>query len=667
MNVMAVSLLLYTGEAEPEAVPFFRWTLLGLSTPAIVLLGFPFVAGAAGELGRRRVSLDTLIALGSLTAWGMSTVNALRGRGHVYFDTATMLLTLVTVGKLVEASAKRRAGQLLRSLETLLPKRALRLCPEGPEEVELGLLQVGNRLQVRPGERFAVDGTILEGSTTVEEAAFTGEWRSRLAGVGDQVLAGTINGSGAVVVRAARVGEQLLLARIVALVEQARREPAPSERLAQRMAALLVPAVLALAAGSALAWLWSEGPSQAGKVALSIVAVACPCAMGIAAPLASALALGRAAREGAIVRGSDVLERLGQLETLFLDKTGTLTSGRPEVVDLEIVDPSVQPEEALGLLASLESASEHAIARAIVRATKARGIELGATHDVEVTPGAGIRGRVTWRGREREVFAGRSGFLAAMGGNTVEPNPPAALMDGPSLFVEVGWAGRFQARVHLSDPLRPEAEVAVRRLQEAGIETVLLSGDRAETARAIARRLAIERLEAPRSPEEKIAVVRKAQSAPRAVGMAGDGVNDAPALAAADIGIAVGATDLTRQAGNVVLLADDLRLIPWLVHLGRRGRKLIRQNLLWSIGYNGIALAAAAAGLLHPLLAACAMLASSLTVIANSLRLQTFPGPERAEEILLRPNLGEERVATARAQDQISEVGSIRHLTAHPP
>jgi heavy metal translocating P-type ATPase len=620
MNVMMISLLLYTGSVEPQSEPAFRWILLALSTPAMAILGYPFATGALGEIARRRLSLDTLIAVGSFAAFGASAYHTVRGAGNVYFDTATVLPTLVTFGKLIEGTAKSRTAQLVRSLETLLPRTALKIEPNGPREVPLGDLRVGDRVRIRPGERIPVDGRILEGRTIIEQAAFTGELQPRACGAGDEVIAGTVNGSDGLVVRAERVGEDLLLRRIIAMVEEARASGAPSERVAERFAAVFVPAVLLLAVAAGLFWTLTDGPAKGGFAALAVLVVACPCALGIAAPLAISFAIGRAARSGVLVRGGDVLERIGQVRTVFLDKTGTVTLLQPAVRRIERLDPEIGENELLAWLAALESGSEHAVARAVLAAAKERGLDMGTVSDFRMIPGLGAQGRVTWRGETREVRAGAERFAGP-----VAETAQNAESTGLSL-IYVAWGGKVRGRLVLSDRIRPDAAEAIRRLHEAGIATVLLSGDRAEAAESVARELGIERVEAPRLPQQKIEAVRAASSAERAVAMVGDGINDAPALAAADVGIALGAgTDLARQAGNVVLLSDRLDRVPWLIALSRRTRRIIVQNLAWAFGYNAIALAAAAAGRLHPLLAAVAMVVSSLTVLSNSARIQSFP------------------------------------------
>jgi cation transport ATPase len=329
MNVMMISILLYTGAVEQQAAGAFRWVLLGLAAAAAALLDYPFVVGAAGEIARRRLSLDTLIAAGSLGALLVSAANTVRGEGHIYYDTATMLPLLVTFGKIIEAAAKGRASDLTRELETLLPAEAERIGAGGPRAVAVGELRAGDRVLVRPGARFPADGVVIEGASTILEAAFTGEPGPRPCRSGDRVLAGTVNQEGALVVEARRVGADLLLSQIIEMVREARQKAAPYERAAQRAAAVFAPATLALAAAAGAAWLLARGLPEAGLVAMAVIVVACPCALGIATPLAVALAIGRAAREGILIRGGEVLERAAKIDTVFFDKTGIAERARP--------------------------------------------------------------------------------------------------------------------------------------------------------------------------------------------------------------------------------------------------------------------------------------------------------------------------------------------------
>ena len=618
MNVMMISLLLYTGSVETQNVPAFRLLLLGLSVPALAVLTPPFLTGAFRELRAKKLSLDALIACGSLSAMAVSTLHVVRGSGEIYFDTATMLPVLVTVGKILEASAKSRAADLLRSLETLLPATALRVTSGGAEEIGIDLLQPGDRVRVRPGERLAVDGCIIEGTSTIEEAAFSGEFLPRLCRPGDRVIAGTVNGSGTLLLKTEKSGKDLLLHGIVDMIQAAWLNPSKAERIAQRAAALFIPVVLLLAAASFLAWSLSGNASQGLLSALSVLVVACPCTMGIATPLATSLAIARAAKAGIVVRGGSAMEGIAATDLVFLDKTGTVTIGRPQLQEMVAFDPRLDQDELLGRLAALESASEHALGRAVVAKAVTLGIEIGSASQVEVSPGSGIVGQVTWRGVEKQVTAGSADYLGEAAG------VPA--VEGTCSVMDVAWDGEPRGRLLFTDAIRPDAILCVAALRERGIGCVLLSGDRQPAAAAIAAQVGILMVDAPRTPVQKFAAVSLAIGAGRTVAMVGDGINDAPALAAAHTGMALGAgMDLAKQAGNVVILSGRLMQIPWLIELSRRTEAIIRGNFAWSFGYNGIALAAAAAGVLHPLLAALSMVVSSLTVLGNSLRITAFP------------------------------------------
>ena len=631
MNIMTISLLLYSGGVDAQAVPVFRLVLLAMSGLALGILLPPFLTGATVGEGGRRVGLDVLIAGGSLAAFSVSAVNTIRGQGEIYFDTATMLPVLVTFGKMIESAAKTRAADLLNSLETLLPETALRVSSSGPSEVSLDQLRVGDLIRVRPGERFAVDGQVLEGTTTIEEAAFTGEFAPRLCGPGDSVTAGTINGTGTLLVRAERTGSNILLHGIISMISQAWQNPSKAERIAEDAALYFIPVVLLVAAGSVIGWAMVGDISQGWLSALSVLVVACPCTIGIATPLATSLAVARAAKAGIVVRGGHTMEEIGAADLFFFDKTGTITNGRPVLG--AIIHPGlhqVEEAELLGRLAALESASEHLLGRAIVEEAQARRVEVGAASQVRTYPGRGLSGFVTWQGQTVKVVAGTEAF--------VKLGKDAACCEGSSTAIDVAWDGRFRGRLLFADTLRHDAGQCVRTLLEKGIHCVLLSGDRFRATAAVAEQVGLEAVEAPCKPLEKQEIISAAIAAGRRVVMVGDGINDAPALAVANIGIAFGAvTDLARQAGNVVILSGQLMQIPWLVNLSRKTRRIIFANLSWSFAYNAIAIATAAAGLLHPLIAAVAMVVSSLTVLGNSLRVMHFPDhiPENLNESCL--------------------------------
>jgi P-type Cu2+ transporter len=626
MNVMMISLLLYSGGIEPRSIPVFRLVLLGLAAPALAVLIPPFLAGAVRELGARKMSLDVLIAGGSLSAFTVSAVHAVSGVGEIYFDTATMLPVLVTVGKIIEASAKSRACDLLKSLESLLPATALRVSAAGPIQVELDALRPGDLILVRPGERIAVDGEIVEGTSTIEESAFSGEFLPRLCRRGDSVLAGTVNGSGALTVRAQKTGGALLLHGVIDLIQDAWCSPSRAERIAERVAALFIPAVLIISTGSLLGWWMLGNPGQGLLSALSVLVVACPCTMGIATPLATSLAIARAARSGIVVRGGPVMEQLAKTDTVFLDKTGTITLGFPIWHRIVGLDPELDENELLGRLAALESSSEHALGREVVAKAKARGVASGSASGVLVCPGSGISGKVSWQGEVKEVVAGTEAFAGA--GAFA---PAVEGVEGNCSVINVAWDGELRGRLLFSDAVRPDAGRCVAALRGLGVACAMLSGDRYPAAASIACQVGIDRVEAPRDPARKLQAIAEAKAAGKSVAMVGDGINDAPALAAAHTGIAMGGgMDLAKQAGNVVILSGALMQIPWLIGLSRRTGNIIRGNFTWSLGYNALALAAAAAGLLHPLLAALSMVVSSLTVLGNSLRITTFPDEEPA-------------------------------------
>jgi len=624
MNIMMISLMLYAGNIEAQTVPVFRLVLLGLAIPALAILLPPFLVGALRECSARKVSLDALIACGSLAAFCVSAVNAARGSGAVYFDTATMLPVLVTFGKIIESCAKTRAADLMHSLESLLPDTAQRVTPAGSEEVAVAALRPGDLVRVRPGERIAVDGRIREGSSCIEEAAFTGEFLPRLCSPGDDVLAGTINGTGSLVVQAQRTGSELLLHGMVAMINDAWRNQSRAERIAERAATLFIPVLLMLAAVTLVCWSLLGDLGQGLLNALSVLVVACPCTMGIATPLATSLAIGRAARAGIVVRGGCVMEQMARTDLVFFDKTGTITEGRPVLQEIQVSDDTVEPDELLGRLAVLESAGGHVLGRAIAAEASRRGCGAGTAARVQVTPGLGMSGAVTWRGETCQVLAGTASFVAAASAAGPETASPAG--DGDCSVIEVAWDGRLRGRLLFSDAIRPKARECVEALAEQGISSVLLSGDRLPAAACAARQTGIAQVEAPRSPAQKLQAIIGSVAAGNCVAMVGDGINDAPALAAAHTGIAFCAgTDLPRQAGNVVILSGSLMQVPWLIGLSRQTANIIRRNFAWSFGYNAVALAAASLGLLHPLLAALAMVASSLTVLGNSLRISGYP------------------------------------------
>jgi heavy metal translocating P-type ATPase len=615
MEVMMISILLYLGEVEPETALRFRWFLLALSAPVMILVTAPFLRGGWREILRGRPGLELLIAAGSSAAFLASAFNTFSGRGALYYDTATMLPVLVGAGKILEGRAKRRAGDLLRVLDDLLPASALVMTSGGDVETATRELRPGDAVRVAAGSRIPVDGVVVEGETAVVEAAFTGEPLPRQVRPGDPVLAGTVAGNGSIVVLAERTAGETLVSRIGRMTADAAARPPSAERLAESVGSLLVPGTMVLAVAAGLYHAFTSGAAAGGMAALAVLVVSCPCSMGIAAPLATAAAVGRAARAGIVVRGGDVLENAGAVTVVCLDKTGTVTEPVPRLRRVETLTEDSSRDDILAWLAPLEVGLPHPIARAVVDSARERGEISGRAAGVKLFPG-GVSGAVTIGGETRSVVAGTEESVTGIAGT--EPGCIVVALDG-----------KPQARLHFTDSIRKEAREAVAELRRMEIRTVLLSGDGEEATERVALKSGIDAFVFRSLPEGKTEFVNEGTARGERMAMAGDGVNDGPALAAAEVGIAMGGgADLARCAGNVILLGEDLRHIPWLIGLGRASRRIIMQNLAWGIGYNAVALTAAAAGYLHPLLAAVAMALSSVTVLGNSLRLSRFPGPE---------------------------------------
>jgi Cu+-exporting ATPase len=620
------------------------WMQFALATPVVLWCGWPLLERAWRSLAGRSLNMFTLIGLGVAVAWGYSTVATLlpglvpaafRHGGHaaVYFESAAMIVTLVLLGQVLELRARHRTGEALRSLLDLAPAEAVRLGEDGTEStVPLAQVQPGDRLRVRPGDRVPVDGELLEGSGSVDESMVTGESMPVDRQPGDALVGGTVNGQGSLVMRAGRVGSQTLLAGIVRAVAEAQRSRAPVQALADRVSAWFVPAVVAIALLAGLAWL-VLGPeprlAHAVVVAVSTLVIACPCALGLATPMAMTVAMGRGAQAGILFRDATSLERLQEVDTVVLDKTGTLTAGRPTVVSVIPVD-GVAETELLRFAASLEQASEHPLAGAVVDAAKARGLRLGRSYGFRALPGMGALGVV----QLRSVSVGNAALMAEAGIDvrTLEPEAER-LRELGQTTVFVGIEGQVVGVLGIADPLKPEAWEVVQQLKAEGLRVVVLSGDHAASVGAVAGQLGVDEVAAGVLPGEKADRVRALRAGGRVVAMVGDGINDAPALAEADVGIAMGAgTDVARRTAGVTLVSGDLRGLVRALRLGEATMRNVRQNLTFAFGYNALGVPLAA-GLLYPLtglllmpaFAAAAMSLSSVSVIANALRLRSAP------------------------------------------
>ena len=623
MNVMMISLVLYANTPAALGLSIFyklRWALLILSTPALLILASPFIMSGIRDLRIKRIGTDALITTGSLAAYFVSAFHVIYGTGHVYFDTATMLLLIVTLGRLLEASAKNKTSRSIRELIELVPETARILRDDQELEIPSKEVQKGDLLIIKPGERIPADGCILSGMCMVEESAFTGEARPRSCSVGDSVFGGSVNCDGLITVEATAIGADSLLAQIQDMVRQAQQNRAPIEQLAECVAGVSIPVVWLIAAAALTYWGVFRGDMEkAGLSALAILVVACPCALGLATPMAICLAIGKAARTGVLIRSGEILESLSKIKRIFFDKTGTLTENRLTVANIHVVPNTITTDEALVWAAPLEAASEHAIARAIVNEAKVRELNLGKLTHFTAFPGRGVEGSVILNGETRRVTAGSLKLLLEQ---HIIPDDFSTI-DESLTTVYIGWDGKIQASISLSDTVRPESQEVIAKLHSAGIKTAVISGDLDAPTRRLAAEVNISDVFSECSPVEKVESLRKARCKNAfGIAMVGDGINDAPALAEADVGIAIGGgTDLARQASDITLLGDDLTRIPWVLELSKSTHKIIRQNLFWAFGYNSIAICFAFFGFVHPLIAAAAMFISSLFVIANSMRI----------------------------------------------
>ncbi|MDQ8726941.1 heavy metal translocating P-type ATPase [Bradyrhizobium sp. LHD-71] len=613
---------------------------LALATPVVIWAGWPFFVRGWQSLVSRNLNMFTLIALGTGVAWVYSVVAVAapqlfppafrdaHGAVAVYFEAAAVITTLVLLGQVLELRARAKTSGAIKALLGLAPVIARRVTDHGDEDIPLKSVNVGDRLRVRPGEKVAVDGVITEGRSSIDESLVTGESMPLTKAAGDKVIGGTLNLSGGFVMRAEKVGSDTLLARIVGMVARAQRSRAPIQRLADQVAGWFVPAVIAVALAAFAAWaIFGPEPrfTYALVAAVTVLIIACPCALGLATPMSIMVGVGRGARLGILIRDADALQRLETVDTLVIDKTGTLTEGKPKVVAIDAIG-EFDEARLLAWAASVERASEHPLAAAIVAAAKERGLVLTDVRDFDSPTGRGARGFVDGH----DVIVGNASYL---GENGVEVD---SLRDATQTQRATGATVVFVAvdrqlvgLIAIADPIKPTTADALKALSADGIRLVMLTGDNAVTAQAVARRLGIDEVEADALPEQKSLIVERLRASGRKVAMAGDGVNDAPALAAADVGIAMGGgTDAAIESAGVTLLRGDLRAIVAARNLSRATMRNIRQNLAFAFAYNAAGVPVAA-GVLYPLLGillspmigAAAMALSSVSVIANALRL----------------------------------------------
>jgi Cu+-exporting ATPase len=624
------------------ADPFFQ---LALATPVQFYAGWPFYRGAFNALRHLTAEMNTLVAVGTSAAYGYSVAAIAfpgffkaagigsNGQLALYFDTASAIITLILLGRFLEARARSHTSDAIRKLIGLAPRTA-RVIRAGAEiDIPIGQVAIAEVVVVRPGEKIPVDGVVRDGRSAVDESMVTGESMPIGKKPGDEVIGGTLNGSGSFTYEATRVGSDTVLAQIVKLVRQAQGSRAPIQRLADSVTGIFVPVVLGLAALTFVAW-FLAGPAPAFNIALvntiAVLIIACPCALGLATPTSIMVGTGKGAENGVLFRNAEALERLHKVRTVVLDKTGTLTEGKPRVTDVVRADGAPPEDELLALIATAERGSEHPLGEAIVRYVRdERRLPIGDPAAFDAISGQGVRASVDGR----EVLVGRATFLGSDVGPLADAAEALAGAGKTPVFVAID--GRPAAVIAIADTLKTGSAAAVAELHRLGLTVVMLTGDNPTTARAIAAECGVDRVLADVRPDEKAAQVRALQAEGQAVAMVGDGVNDAPALASADVGVAIGTgTDIAIESAAVTLMGGDLRGLVVAIALSRATMRNIKQNLFWAFAYNVVLIPVAmgalypfAGVLLDPILAAAAMALSSVTVVSNALRLRRFAAP----------------------------------------
>ncbi|MHB1457191.1 MAG: heavy metal translocating P-type ATPase [Armatimonadota bacterium] len=629
MNVMMLSLVLYfnsTTELDVNIVNALRWAIAILATPAMMILSGPYLIGSVKDLKRYRLSSDALILTGALSAFGVSLWHVIRGSGHIYFDTATMLLLIVTLGRFLEASAKSRASRLISEMMVNPSAGAHVLRGSVEVEVPYGEMKLGDIMVIRPGERILADGRVVDGRCMLDTSMLTGESHPTACQVDDEVFSGSINCDGLISVEVTSLASDSLMAQIRQMAYRAQHNRPRFELLAEKTALIFVPVIWVLAIAAGLYWgVWSQDYQRAGMSALAILVVACPCAFGVATPMATSLAIGKAYRAGVLICSGELFERLQTVRKVFFDKTGTLTENRLTVSSVYTA-AGIEVNDALAWIASVEHGSEHSAAKAIMEYVKPLDFALGAVCGFHAISGEGVEGIVTLVGITRKVTVGSRDMLMR---NHIIPDDMVDIAGNDTRLTNVyaGWDGSVQVVIEFDDQIKAEAKELIESLKKMGIESAIISGDSEGPTRRLAEELDVSEIYFGCSPQEKAELIRS-KKAEFGVGIAvvGDGINDAVALSAADVGITVeSGSDLARESSGVILHASNISRISWLISLSKTTVHIVRQNLMWAFGYNSVAVILAFMGFIHPLIAAVIMVLSSLFVTANSMRLLRVP------------------------------------------